>query len=133
MERRLGLLLLYDLANAHVVLSNGFVESWKDGFLSSEAEGGQAHMQQLKTGMDAIPQALQAHADAKLTVLHKSVVRRVEYSKETSRVRVMSYCWERACPRAARRGSRSMMRSGTACYALRGFWTRREPGTPASP
>ncbi|KAI1768961.1 hypothetical protein GGR53DRAFT_318104 [Hypoxylon sp. FL1150] len=48
---------LYDLGNAHVVFENGFIESWKDSFLSSNAGGGSAKMQQLQHGMDQIPKA----------------------------------------------------------------------------
>lgn len=48
---------LYDLGNAHVVFENGFIESFKDAFLSSNEQGGQAGMQQLKQGMDAVPNA----------------------------------------------------------------------------
>lgn len=48
---------LYDLGNAHVVFENGFIESFKDSFLSSNDEGGQAGMQQLQLGMDAVPNA----------------------------------------------------------------------------
>ena len=48
---------LYDLGNAHVVLSNGFTESLKDAYLSSQEAGGLAGMQQLKGGMDTLPLA----------------------------------------------------------------------------
>lgn len=48
---------LYDLGNAHVVFENGFIESFKDAFLSSNQQGGQAGMQQLQSGMDAVPNA----------------------------------------------------------------------------
>lgn len=48
---------LYDLGNAHVVFENGFIESFKDAFLSSNTQGGQAGMQQLQSGMDAVPNA----------------------------------------------------------------------------
>ena len=48
---------LYDLGNAHVVFDNGFIESWKDAFLSSNASGGESGMQQLQHGMDQIPKA----------------------------------------------------------------------------
>jgi monoamine oxidase len=48
-------ILLYDLANAHVVLTNAFTESWKDGRLSSQKLGDKARMQQLKGGMDTFP------------------------------------------------------------------------------
>lgn len=48
---------LYDLGNAHVVFENGFIESFKDAFLSSNTQGDQAGMQQLKSGMDAVPNA----------------------------------------------------------------------------
>ena len=48
---------LYDLGNAHVVFENGFIESFKDAFLSSNDEGKQAGMQQLQQGMDAVPNA----------------------------------------------------------------------------
>jgi monoamine oxidase len=44
---------LYDLGNAHVVFENGFIESFKDAFLSSN--GTIAGMQQLQAGMDAVP------------------------------------------------------------------------------
>lgn len=48
---------LYDLGNAHVVFENGFIESWKDAFLSSNEQGGSAGLQQLQSGMDAVPKA----------------------------------------------------------------------------
>lgn len=48
---------LYDLGNAHVVFENGFIESWKDSFLSSNTTGGNAKMQQLQHGMDQVPKA----------------------------------------------------------------------------
>ncbi|CCT63228.1 uncharacterized protein FFUJ_00146 [Fusarium fujikuroi IMI 58289] len=48
---------LYDLGNAHVVFENGFIESFKDAFLSSNKGGDQAGMQQLQQGMDAVPDA----------------------------------------------------------------------------
>ncbi|ETS85547.1 hypothetical protein PFICI_03572 [Pestalotiopsis fici W106-1] len=48
---------LYNLGNAHVVFENGFIESFKDAFLSSNKGGAQAHMQQLQQGMDAVPNA----------------------------------------------------------------------------
>lgn len=48
---------LYDLGNAHVVFENGFIESFKDAFLSSNDQGAQAGMQQLQPGMDAVPKA----------------------------------------------------------------------------
>ncbi|KAH7174174.1 uncharacterized protein B0J16DRAFT_403721 [Fusarium flagelliforme] len=48
---------LYDLGNAHVVFENGFIESFKDAFLSSNDGGHDAGMQQLQIGMDAVPNA----------------------------------------------------------------------------
>ena len=48
---------LYDLGNAHVVFENGFIESFKDAFLSSNDQGKQAGMQQIQSGMDAVPNA----------------------------------------------------------------------------
>ena len=48
---------LYDLGNAHVVFENGFIESFKDAFLSSNDQGKQAQMKQLQQGMDAVPNA----------------------------------------------------------------------------
>ena len=48
---------LYDLGNAHVVFENGFIESFKDAFLSSNDQGKQAGMQQIQAGMDAVPNA----------------------------------------------------------------------------
>lgn len=48
---------LYDLGNAHVVFENGFIESWKDAFLSSNTSGETAGMQQLQHGMDHVPKA----------------------------------------------------------------------------
>lgn len=50
-------ILLYDLANAHVVLTNAFTESWKDGRLSSQQLGNVAGMEQLKDGMETFPLA----------------------------------------------------------------------------
>jgi monoamine oxidase len=89
-----GAILLYDLANAHVVLSNSFVESWKDGFLSSERGGAQAKMEQLADGMEALPLALADPADGvDLTddIHYGCVVRSVERRRTStagSRVRV---------------------------------------------
>lgn len=48
---------LFDLGSAHVVFENGFIESFKEAFLSSNDEGKQAGMQQLQPGMDAVPNA----------------------------------------------------------------------------
>lgn len=48
---------LYDLGNAHVVFENGFIESWKDAFLSSNDAGDAAQMRQLQDGMDVVPKA----------------------------------------------------------------------------
>ncbi|KAK6333990.1 hypothetical protein TWF696_002501 [Orbilia brochopaga] len=48
---------LYDLGNAHVVFENGFIESWKDAFLSSNSGGEAAGMEQLQGGMDQVPKA----------------------------------------------------------------------------
>lgn len=45
---------LYDLGNAHVVFENGFIESWKDAFLSSNSAGSKAGLQQLQKGMDQV-------------------------------------------------------------------------------
>lgn len=56
---------LYDLGNAHVVFENGFIESFKDAFLSSNNEGKQAQMQQLQQGMDAVPNAFVSSARGK--------------------------------------------------------------------
>ena len=50
-------ILLFDLANAHVVLTNAFTESWKDGRLSSQTLGAAAGMEQLKGGMEILPLA----------------------------------------------------------------------------
>ncbi|KAF7171031.1 hypothetical protein CNMCM5623_003517 [Aspergillus felis] len=46
---------LYDIGNAHVVFENGFIESFKDAFLSSNQGGTSAGMQQLQKGMDEVP------------------------------------------------------------------------------
>ncbi|KAF8249011.1 amine oxidase, partial [Wilcoxina mikolae CBS 423.85] len=48
---------LFDLGNAHVVFENGFLESWKDGYLSSNKLGGNAGMEQFKDGMEEFPRA----------------------------------------------------------------------------
>ncbi|KAL8920777.1 MAG: hypothetical protein Q9172_004348, partial [Xanthocarpia lactea] len=48
---------LYDLGNAHVVFENGFIESFKDAFLSSNQGGTASGMQQLQKGMDEVPNA----------------------------------------------------------------------------
>lgn len=48
---------LYDLGHAHVVFENGFIESWKHAFLSSNTSGADAGMQQLQNGMDQVPKA----------------------------------------------------------------------------
>lgn len=65
---------LYDLGNAHVVFENGFIESFKDAFLSSNDEGGQAGMKQLQPGMDAVPNAFISHerGDGKYTLLTRA-------------------------------------------------------------
>lgn len=47
---------LFDLGNAHVVFENGFIESLKDAFLSSNDQGIGAKMQQPQNGMDQLPQ-----------------------------------------------------------------------------
>ncbi|KAH7096619.1 hypothetical protein BKA62DRAFT_775029 [Auriculariales sp. MPI-PUGE-AT-0066] len=54
---------LYDLGNAHVVFENGFIESFKDAFLSSNQSGSEAGMQQLQSGMDAVPKAFAERTD----------------------------------------------------------------------
>ena len=46
---------LFDLGNAHVVFENGFLESFKDAFLSSNSPSG--GMKQLQGGMDLVPKA----------------------------------------------------------------------------
>lgn len=46
---------LYNLGSPHVVLDNAFIESWKDAFVSSQAGGKQAGMQQMMQGMQQIP------------------------------------------------------------------------------
>ena len=56
---------LYDLGNAHVVFENGFIESFKDAFLSSNDQGEQAEMKQLQQGMDAVPNAFISHERGK--------------------------------------------------------------------
>ena len=38
---------LYDWGEPHVVLDNGFIESWKDAFLSSNSQGEEAQMKQV--------------------------------------------------------------------------------------
>ncbi|KAJ4005455.1 hypothetical protein NW752_002288 [Fusarium irregulare] len=48
---------LDDLGNAHVVFENGFIESFKDAFLSSNDGARGTGMQQLQSGMDAVPNA----------------------------------------------------------------------------
>ena len=48
---------LYDLGNAHVVFENVFIESFKDAFLSSNDGARETGMQQLQSGMDAVPNA----------------------------------------------------------------------------
>ncbi|KAK3377641.1 hypothetical protein B0H63DRAFT_378973, partial [Podospora didyma] len=48
---------LYDLGNAHFVFENGFIEPFKDAFLSSNSGGAKAGMQQLQRGMDQVPKA----------------------------------------------------------------------------
>lgn len=61
---------LYDLANAHVVFENGFIESWKDAFLSSNSGGAAAGMTQLQHGMDAVPNAFISPARGECKLLH---------------------------------------------------------------
>ncbi|KAF8314682.1 FAD/NAD(P)-binding domain-containing protein [Clavulina sp. PMI_390] len=63
---------LYDLGNAHVVFENGFIESFKDAFLSSNGSGTRVGMQQLQSGMDVVPRAF-AHANASDPLLHHTV------------------------------------------------------------
>jgi monoamine oxidase len=48
---------LYNLSNAHVVFENGFIESLKDAFLSSNTDGQKAKMKRLEGGMDQLPKA----------------------------------------------------------------------------
>ena len=48
---------LYDLGNAHVVFENGFIESFKDAFLSSNKQAASSGMEQLRNGMDLVPKA----------------------------------------------------------------------------
>ena len=59
---------LYDLGNAHVVFENGFIESFKDAFLSSNDQGEQAEMKQLQQGMDAVPNAFISHERGKFWI-----------------------------------------------------------------
>lgn len=63
---------LYDLGNAHVVFENGFIESWKDAFLSSNTEGEAAGMTQLQHGMDQVPKAFISH-DRKASSLAENI------------------------------------------------------------
>jgi monoamine oxidase len=55
---------LYDLGSPHVVLDNAFIESWKDAFLSSQAGGEEAKMEQMMYGMQEIPSMFLDPADA---------------------------------------------------------------------
>eukprot|EP01114_Cavostelium_apophysatum_P003778 TRINITY_DN13904_c0_g1_i1.p1 TRINITY_DN13904_c0_g1~~TRINITY_DN13904_c0_g1_i1.p1 ORF type:complete len:665 (+),score=170.53 TRINITY_DN13904_c0_g1_i1:71-2065(+) len=48
---------LYDWGEPHVVLGNGFIESWKDAFLSSNSQGEEAKMRQLPDGMQQFAEA----------------------------------------------------------------------------
>jgi monoamine oxidase len=48
---------LFDLGNAHVVFDNGFLESWTDGYLSSNKLGEVAGMVQFEGGMEEFPRA----------------------------------------------------------------------------
>ncbi len=57
---------LYDLSNAHVVFDNGFIESFKDAFLSSNSEGVTCGMQQIQGGMDRLPLSLLIAATIRL-------------------------------------------------------------------
>ncbi|KAF8314680.1 amine oxidase [Clavulina sp. PMI_390] len=57
---------LYSLGSPHVVFENGFIESFKDAFLST---GGSTGMQQLQFGMDVVPKAF-AHADPDDPLVH---------------------------------------------------------------
>jgi monoamine oxidase len=59
----LDALNLYELGNAHVVFENGFIESWKDAFLSSNQQGDNAGLQQLQSGMDIVPKAFISSRD----------------------------------------------------------------------
>ncbi|KAL9610747.1 MAG: hypothetical protein Q9167_004566 [Letrouitia subvulpina] len=67
---------LYDLGNAHVVFENGFIESLKDAFLSSNDQGKQAEMKQLQPGMDAVPNAFVSpdRGDSEYPMILKSEV-----------------------------------------------------------
>ncbi|KAI7759278.1 hypothetical protein LZL87_008655 [Fusarium oxysporum] len=64
---------LYDLGNAHVVFENGFIESFKDAFLSSNKGGKQAGMKQLQEGMDAVPNAFASSERGETNSLKKSI------------------------------------------------------------
>ncbi len=48
---------LYDHTSPHVVLDNGFYESWLDAYLSSQAQGAAVGMQTLKGGMQEFTNA----------------------------------------------------------------------------
>ncbi|KAJ1323045.1 L-amino-acid oxidase [Microdochium nivale] len=61
---------LYDLGSAHVVFENGFIESWKDAFLSSNSGGAAAGMTQLQQGMDAVPNAFISHERGKDSLIN---------------------------------------------------------------
>jgi monoamine oxidase len=50
-------LRLYELGNAHVVFDNGFIESLKDAFLSSNRRGTKSGIKQLQNVMDEVPKA----------------------------------------------------------------------------
>lgn len=65
---------LYDVGNAHVVFENGFIESWKDAFLSSNSHGAEAGMLQLQEGMDGIPNGfIRGPADDEYTIVNNIV------------------------------------------------------------
>jgi len=44
----------YETCSAHVVLDNSFIDSWIDGFLSSQKDGANAGMTQIVGGMDGL-------------------------------------------------------------------------------
>ncbi|KAI1458950.1 hypothetical protein F4805DRAFT_473910 [Annulohypoxylon moriforme] len=48
---------LYDLANAHVIFENGFIEAWKGAFLLRNTNCEKPELEQFQHGMDQLPKA----------------------------------------------------------------------------
>jgi monoamine oxidase len=81
------------MGNAHVVFDNGFIESWKDAFLSSNSQSGKAGTKQLQEGMDGIPNGFIRHpAVDKHTLINNITfgarVTHIDFSDVTQQIRL---------------------------------------------